>query len=105
VDSPFGLFGIIMCRKLGVSIPSELRAAVQIDQSENEDSDAFSETEDILMSQGNLNPHYNPKFLAYLMKYIFPFACMLDHSLIYKVNGSIKQDTNTCSESWNSVIL
>jgi hypothetical protein len=104
VDSPFGLFGIKMCKKLGVEIPGDLRAALKYVQYDSEDSDENdNETEDILQSQGKLNPHYCPSFLAYLMKFIFPFACMFDHSLIYKVNGSIKQDTNTCSESWNSV--
>ena len=49
------------------------------------------------------NAHYNLDYLEYLLIELFPFGCLMDHSLLTLNNLPIREDTNTEVESWNKV--
>lgn len=61
--------------------------------------------DDELQSGYIRNSYFNIEFLEYLIRNIFVYGCMFDHSLL-KLNGcTTTQDTNSPVESWNSVRL
>jgi hypothetical protein len=89
------------CKKLNVQLPRSLRGARQgSSTSENED-----DSSDERCSAGIRNPHYNMEWLLYLVRTIFPIACLLDHSLLYLNNALLSDDNNASSEAWNKVII
>jgi len=98
--SPFGNLAIQLCKKLKIKIPTELKSAQIYSSSEGTSEDSSEENSPRTKSR---NPHHNPSFLLYLLRYIFPFGCMMNHSLITLIGGQISEDTNAASESWNAV--
>jgi hypothetical protein len=94
-------FAINACRNFGIVIPPELKSVIPSTSSDS--SSGGGNSDDGLRSGGIRNPHYNRKLLLYLMKYIFSLKCLLDHLLIVLTNSIMDEDTNACSESWNTV--
>jgi len=97
--SPFGSLALQLCKKMHIKIPSELKSAHNWSFSEGTSDESAEETSSTEIK----NPHYNPGFLLYLLRYIFPYGCLLNHSLIVLIGAQISEDTNAASESWNAV--
>ncbi|XP_021959206.2 uncharacterized protein LOC110855088 [Folsomia candida] len=90
--SPFGYFAVLLGHTNNVDIPKYV-----LDKIPEIDSDNSSLNEE---ETSPTNPHYNQKFLMYLLRDVFPLAPMMTHMLLYLNNLPIVQDTNAYSESW-----
>lgn len=98
--SPFGNYALHKFYDLKIPLSKPMYASIGKTLDINDDDDT-----DLAYSELYENPTYSIDFLEYLIRNVFCFGCLFDHSLITLNSYSADIDTNASSESWNKVCL